>query len=283
MSGEGRAEPAADDRGAAEPELPEPATFLSGQTGHVAGVRRIVTRGAGDLLLDARLALTRAGARLDALADAAPRRDVLVLGVHRPGSRLIERAAAELRTTRRHGVRLVLGSTERLAGGKFQNLNVLLEEAGGPADWTLVIDDDVELPPRFLDRFVGVCEDARLQLAQPAQSLKSHAAWPVTRRRGGGLVRATNFVEIGPVTAFAPAAAAALTPFPDLRFGWGLDLHWAALAREHGWRLGIVDALPVRHESAPVASAYAADDAIAEARRFLADRPYVRAEEVLRA
>ena len=41
-----------------------------------------------------------------------------------------------------------------------------------------------------------------------------------------------------------------LLPFPELRFGWGLDLHWAALAAERGWRLGVVDATPVRHESA---------------------------------
>lgn len=262
---------------------PDPSTFLSGRTGHVAGVRRLLWRGAADLLLDARLALTRAGARLDELAAAAPPREVLVLGVHRGDAGLIERAAAQLRATRRHGVRIVLGSTERLAGGKFQNLNVLIEEAGGPADWTLVIDDDVELPPRFLDRFVGVCEHAGLQLAQPAQTLRSHAAWPVCRRRAGGLVRETPFVEIGPVTGFAAAAAGELMPFPDLRFGWGLDLHWAAVARERGWRLGIVDALPVRHERAPVASAYAAEDAIAEARRFLAGRPYVHAEEVLAA
>lgn len=262
---------------------PDPSTFLSGQTGHVAGARRTLVRGAGDLLLDARLALTRTGARLDALASAAPPREVLVLGIHRPDSTLIERAAAELRATRRHGVRLVLGSTERLTGGKFQNLNVLLADAGGAPDWTLIVDDDVVLPRRFLDRFVGACEHARLQLAQPAQTLRSHAAWPLTRRRASGLVRETPFVEIGPVTAFAAGAAATLLPFPDLRFGWGLDLHWAALAREHGWRLGIVDALPVRHESAPVASAYSAEDAIAEARRFLADRPYVRAEEVLGA
>jgi hypothetical protein len=66
-----------------------------------------------------------------------------------------------------------------------------------------------------------------------------------------------------------------LLPFPALRYGWGLDLHWAALAAERGWRLGIVDALPVRHESAPVGSTYSSDAAIEEAQRFLAERPYL--------
>ena len=43
------------------------------------------------------------------------------------------------------------------------------------ADWTLVVDDDVELPTRFLDRFLGVCEHLSLALAQPAQTLASQA------------------------------------------------------------------------------------------------------------
>ena len=51
-------------------------------------------------------------------------------------------------------------------------------------------------------------------------------------------MRETRFVEIGPVTAFGRAAAAELLPFPELRYGWGLDLHWAAVAAERGWRLG---------------------------------------------
>jgi hypothetical protein len=136
----------------------------------------------------------------------------------------------------------------------------------------------VLLPRRFLDRFLAACEHFDLALAQPAQTLMSHAAWRVTRRRGS-YVRETRFVEIGPVTAFRADAARELTPFPDLRYGWGLDLHWAALARERGWRLGIVDAVPVRHEQSPVATAYRHADAIDEAQRFLALRQFVPAAE----
>ena len=75
------------------------------------------------------------------------------------------------------------------------------------------------------------------------------------------------------MTAFGRAAAAELLPFPALRYGWGLDLHWAAVAAERGWRLGVVDALPVRHEFGLVAAAYARQDA-----RFLAERPYLPSE-----
>ena len=77
------------------------------------------------------------------------------------------------------------------------------------------------------------------------------------------------------MTGFRREVASELFPFPELRFGWGLDLHWAALAAERGWRLGVVDALPVRHEASLVAAEYPRGEAIGEAQRFLADRPYL--------
>jgi hypothetical protein len=277
---------------AARDTRPESATFLSGESGEVSGVRRTVTSTVGDLWLDAGARLRRTARKLDGLADAEPPRRVLVLSAYRPGS-LLPGALGGLRSER-HDVRLALGAAgdpdpaladatvaQSLGGGKFENLNQVLETAAPmyEYDWLLVVDDDVVLPERFLDRFLGVAGRFQLDLAQPAQSLRSHAAWRVTRRRARSLVRETRFVEIGPVTAFSAAAATELLPFPELRFGWGLDLHWAAVAAERGWRCGVVDALPVRHASAPVAAAYGHAEAIEEAQRFLADRPYLHSPQ----
>ena len=280
--------------------LPDPDSFLSGDAGDVTGPWRRTKRGLGELAYGAVDALAGTRRRAARLARSAPAPlHVLVIGIYRPGSLLAE-SLPEL-VSERHSVRIALGSTDRadeplrehtvaegLSGGKFENLNRVLEAvgAGGAAtpDWTLAIDDDVRLPRSFLDRFVGVCEAFELDLAQPAQTLRSHSAWKVTRRRPASLVRETRFVEIGPVTAFGRAAAAELLPFPELRYGWGLDLHWAAVAAERGWRLGVVDALPVRHEFGLVAAAYLREDAVDEAARFLAERPYLpsdRAGEVL--
>jgi hypothetical protein len=280
---------------------PDPATFLSGDAGDVTDPVRRTKRRLGELAFGAldTLAGTRRTATRLARSAPAPL-DVLVIGVYRPGSLLAEALPALL--SERHRVQVALGSTgpadeplrehtvsEGLSGGKFENLNRVLEAAGAaangaPADWTIAIDDDVRVPRAFLDRFVGVCEAFELDLAQPAQTLRSHSAWKVTRRRPASLVRETRFVEIGPVTAFGRAAAAELLPFPELRYGWGLDLHWAAVAAERGWRLGVVDALPVRHEFGIVAAAYLREDAEQEAARFLSDRPYLpsaRAGDVL--
>ena len=257
-------------------EGPASEELLSGRLGYV-GPRRAVALRALDRLLD--LELGRHAGELDRLAEAVPRRSVLALCVQRGATAAIE---AELAASS-HGVDTAFGrlGDEGLGGGKFENLNRLLARAGGAAgrDWLLVVDDDVALPARFVDRLLGVCERLDLALAQPAQTLASHAAWEVTRRRPRSLARETRFVEIGPVTVIRADAAALLTPFPELRFGWGLDLHWSALARERGWRLGVVDALPVRHEQGGVASAYAHEEAVAEARRFLAGRPYTPAGE----
>ena len=164
--------------------------------------------------------------------------------------------------------------------GKFENLNAQLSShpAAGH-DWLLVIDDDVVLPAGFLDVFLFCAERFELRIAQPAHRLRSHAAWPVTRRRAGSVARETAFVEIGPVTAFHADTFDDLFPFPDLRMGWGLDVHWAALARERGWRIGVVDAVPVAHALRPSAAEYDRDRAVAEAREFLAGRPYVPAAE----
>ena len=272
-----------------------PEDYLSGESGEVTGLRLPPVRSAADLALRALASAAATGPRLDRLAVRTPSRSVLVLSAYRPDSRLAD-ALPRLRSER-HRMRFALGAAgpaderlraetvaDQLAGGKFENLNRVLREAGDAADWTLVVDDDVRLPERFLDRFVALCERFRLDVAQPAQSQRSHAAWRVTRRRPLSLVRETRFVEIGPVTAFAREPAAELLPFPELRYGWGLDLHWAALAERRGWRLGVADALPVRHEDAPAAAAYGHDAAKAEAARFLADREYLpsrRAQETL--
>jgi len=276
-------------------EGPDPSLFLSGESGTVAGVRLGVTRRVADAALGAAGALTFTGPRLDRLAARQEPRSVLVLSVYRPRSMLVD--ALPRLSSRRHRVHHAFGSTgplepalaahtvaTEMKGGKFENLNALL--AAAPPldyfDWVLVVDDDVGLPPRLVDRFVALCETLGLDLAQPAQTRRSHAAWRVTRRRAFSLARRTPYVEIGPVTGFRAGVASELMPFPPLRFGWGLDNHWGALARERGWRLGVIDCLPVRHESQRVASAYAHADAKVEARAFLRDRPYVPTAEAQR-
>jgi hypothetical protein len=255
--------------------------FLSGTSGHVAGIRATVRAIALDALADARS--QSSARRLDAPARDSPARDVLVLSVERTDvPNILAEARAELAASHH---RVTFASTSDAAKGKFENLNALLAahlRSDARPDWLLVLDDDVRLPSGFLDRFLFLAERFGLRLAQPAHRFLSHAGWPVTRRVPGSVARETAFVEIGPVTAFSATTFDALLPFPPLRAGWGLDAHWSALARERGWRIGVIDATPIAHRLRPVAAAYDRTDAIAEARAFLADRAYTPASEAAR-
>jgi GT2 family glycosyltransferase len=252
--------------------------FLSGESGTVGGVDAI-RRELHDLGVDA---IESASGRRRRLAHAArtspPRAGVLVLGVERPEYAALASAARAELLRSRHDV--VVHTRAPGEAGKFENLNVLLSEhPPGACDWLLVVDDDVELPRGFLDRFLFVCERFSFRLAQPAHRLASHAAWRHTRRVPGSVARTVVMVEIGPVTALHRDTLGVLTPFPAVRMGWGLDAHWAALAREHAWRCGVVDAVAIRHCVRAVAEGYSRTPAIAEARAFLADRPYVPASQ----
>ncbi len=250
--------------------------FLSPSSGEVSGKRAkliaLADKGLDLQTIKMRRALRRSSAK-------ATRRRVLVLTiVSNSSASLVDQQRAELGRSK-HQVDLRLAPAG--SKGKFANLNALCSEQPiASYDWVVVLDDDVKLPAGFLDSFIYACEQAGFLIAQPAHRLSSHAAWPITRRRRGVRWRRTTFVEIGPVTAFAPEAASELIPFPDLQMGWGLDAHWAAIAAQRGWPIGIVDATPIEHSLRVVARDYPRAEAIAEAQQFLADKPYLSRDQV---
>jgi hypothetical protein len=268
--------------GAVEPEEPvEPDDIGSNTSGLVFGVRAMTKAVVLDTGADALAFATLQRWRLRRAARRWPRRRILVLAIERTDVPNLLRSARSEILRSRHDVSFV--STIAADRGRFENLNALLEAHPAPGhDWLLVIDDDVMLPRGFLDAFIFVAERFQLRLAQPAHRERSHAAWHVTRRRPAVVARETAFVEIGPVVAFHHVTFEALLPFPALRFGWGLDLHWSAIAAHLGWRIGVVDATPIRHGLRLIATSYDRADAVAEAREFLAGRPYTTATNARR-
>jgi hypothetical protein len=266
----------------------DPAGVLSGESGIVTGRRARLRGRLRDIGDEAASWLRLVPPRLDRAARSADGA-VHVIGVYGVDHGEIAQGVSELRRSHRR-VTFALGALDQRAPaleqetvltglrgrGKFENLNALLAEAPrGDARWLVVIDDDVALPRGFLDRFLFVCERLGLQLAQPALTHTSHAAWRVFRRRRWAVARTTHMVEIGPLTAFSAPVADALLPFPPLRMGWGLDAHWGALARERGWRLGVVDATPIRHTSRITASGYDRREALVELQGFLTERSWI--------
>jgi hypothetical protein len=271
--------------------------LLSGESGIVGGRRQRLRARLADFVDSAALWARLVPPRLARAArDATETGPVHVLGLYSlPWAGLMTSSVTELRRSRR-AVRLTLGALDEPApalapdtvlgnlrgSGKFENLNALLGRSPvKEAEWTVVLDDDVELPGDFLDCFLFCAERFGLQLAQPALRHTSHAAWSVCRRERGSIVRRTRLVEIGPLTAFHRSVVSELLPFAPLQMGWGLDLHWGGLARQRGWRLGIVDAIPIRHEARETASGYDRRLAVEELRQFLAGRPHIDRETAL--
>lgn len=147
-------------------------------------------------------------------------------------------------------------------GGRFELLN-RLAEATPPDDWLIVADDDVAFRPGGVLAFVALACRLELSLAQPAHARRgSHYYHPITGRRPLRLGRETTFVEVGPVLAISPAIRQHVVPFPEEGMGWGTELLWYDL-QQRGWRLGIIDATPMRHLS-PIANNY---DVVTETER----------------
>jgi hypothetical protein len=269
--------------------------LLSGDSG-IVGPGARVGAWLQDLFCDAALWARLVPLRLSLAARQSRTGPVLVLGLYSAAfAGMMERAVTELARSRRP-LRFALGALDEPApglaeytvsrglrgGGKFENLNRLLAEVPVEGfEWVLVVDDDVELPRRFLDRTLFLAERLRLDLVQSALRRTSHAAWRVFRREPWSVTRLTRMVEIGPVIAFRGAVARELLPFPPLRMGWGLDLHWGAVATQRGWRPGVIDAVPIRHEARRTASGYDRGAAIEELRHFLAGRPHIDREAAL--
>jgi glycosyltransferase involved in cell wall biosynthesis len=255
--------------------------FLSGTSGQVGGLRATARATTADVACDVAALVTLQPWRVRRRARMWPRRRVLVLAAEREDVPNVLAAARSELLSSHHEVRFE--STPVGERGKFENLDLLLDRTPlNGFDWLLVLDDDVALPGGFLDGFVFLAERFDLAMAQPAHRWRSHAAWNVTRRRPFSLVRETAFVEIGPICALRAETFETLLPFPALRFGWGLDAHWSALAQARGWRQGVIDATPIQHGLRRIASSYDPADAIDEGRRFLADRPYTPAADANR-
>lgn len=220
-----------------------------------------------DLLHDRLIAPKIAQLKDSRAYKAIPVQKILVVGVQtarRDGS--IDRIFRTMSKSR-HELVLTLKGVENL--GKLDNVNLLLAEHDlSIFDWVWMIDDDVELPDDFTDVFVAICTIRNYQIAGPAHRAWSYWGFEITRRHAGILTHDTNFVEIGPVTAFHKSMFEHVFPLPSLKYGWGPDILWSHNMETRGWRLGIVDAAALRHTS-PIAKTYDAQTAFEECKTFL--------------
>lgn len=203
--------------------------------------------------------------------NAIPKQRILVAGVQtarRPGS--IDRIFATMSKSQKH--ELVLAAKDVGGIGKLDNINLLLAPHDlSTFDWVWMIDDDVELPDDFTDVFIAMCTLQDYQIAGPAHRTWSYSSHEVTERRSGLLAHRTNFVEVGPITAFHKKTFDIVFPLPSLRYGWGPDIFWSRSMEANGWRMGIIDGAALRH-TGPVAATYNWEAARDECEAYLAEK-----------
>jgi hypothetical protein len=169
----------------------------------------------------------------------------------------------------------------REKAGKFVLINRLLAAVpAGSYDYLLVIDDDIELPPDFIDRYFGWVERCDLALAQPARTHDSSIDHVIVEQLDGLDCRQTRFVEIGPCFSLRADAAGSILPFDEAApMGWGLDFVWPLAIARAGLKMGIVDAAPVRHGARRTVSLYDHAQTDQAMRDYLAGRPHLTKDE----
>jgi len=137
-------------------------------------------------------------------------------------------------------------------------------------------DDDIDVPPGFLDDYLRLVNRYDFALSQPARTHDSFIDHRFVERLDGIDARWTNFVEIGPVVAMRRDAASILLPFDEQSpMGWGYDFTWPRTMQDAGLRLGIVDATPVRHSLRKPVTGYSWDTANDQQQKYLAGRPHL--------
>ncbi|RYD91891.1 MAG: hypothetical protein EOP61_26710 [Sphingomonadales bacterium] len=196
---------------------------------------------------------------------SAVRNILVVLTAYPDAEETLQPLAAAMRS--RHDVCVHIDARPDVP--RFAKVNEVVRSRGATMDWLVISDDDVAVRPNFLGRFITAAETAGLVIAQPAHRIHSYATYAVTQRKPRSIVRSTSFVEIGPLVAIHRSVFWKMLPFPENRFGWGVDFLWADWARSNNWRIGMVDETPIEHLRPPN-STYSRADSLAEAQELLA-------------
>ena len=165
---------------------------------------------------------------------------------------------------------------------KYEMINRLLagEQLDG-YDFVIISDDDITLPPDFLDNFLDLQLRHNFALAQPARTHQSYIDHVFVERLDGITARRTLFNEIGPLNSFRRDAFRLLFPF-DVSItpmGWGYDFVWPLLMEQNSLKVGIIDATPVDHSLRKPVSYYRHEEARRQMEDYLSRTPHYSREE----
>ena len=143
-------------------------------------------------------------------------------------------------------------------------------------EYVIVSDDDIQLPPGFLDRYLSVVSRYGFDVAQPARTHDSYIDHRFVEQLDGIDARRTRFVEIGPMFSLHRSAYDYFLPFDETSpMGWGVDFAWPVLAEKHSLKMGIVDCVPVAHNMRKPVAYYDYGASEQAMRKYLAGQPHL--------
>jgi len=160
---------------------------------------------------------------------------------------------------------------------KFLLLNRLLKTVNlYDFEYIIISDDDIVLPPGFLDSYLAQVSHYNFAIAQPARTHDSFIDHPFVEQLDGIDARWTRFVEIGPLFSLHRSVLEYVLPFDEASpMGWGNDFVWPVLAGKHGLKMGIVDIVPVAHSLRKPVTYYDHASAAKTMNDYLARRPHL--------
>jgi hypothetical protein len=159
---------------------------------------------------------------------------------------------------------------------KFTLINRLLESVNlSNYRYVLISDDDIHLPPHFLENFLNLQKSLDFRLAQPARTSASYIDHAIVEQRPEALARQTRFVECGPFVSAHESVYELLMPFEsESPMGWGYENLWSYRLGTRGFKMGIIDAVPVGHWLRAPRSCYNAESAREDMDRLLQAYPH---------
>ena len=155
--------------------------------------------------------------------------------------------------TDEEGVEVIRATGSDIVGPKMRAMHSLYERRKSDLlgyDYVCFADDDLAASRESFNLMFDLCEQFGLELAQPSLTHDSYMGnWGITMENRSFLLRYTNFVEVMcPVFSREFLERCAPT-FVENMSGYGLDFLWSSWVSSP-WKIGILDACPVRHTRA---------------------------------
>lgn len=133
-------------------------------------------------------------------------------------------------------------------GLKFQNfVHFLGKNDISIYDAIWVVDDDMIMETKSINKMFKIFSRFALLLAQPSFSEIGHVTWPITRNDPKCVLRYTNFVECNACIFSTKVVPLFLETFEDAGTGYGVDFIWPNLLGYSTDKIAVIDATKCEH------------------------------------